>query len=86
MHLLNVFCECMHIYYCMEIIILTAEMLLTHGVENISRVVRHCNRKVASQVVTGIVTTENLCSEKEVMNLLILIMNKHMHRMKIQFI
>jgi hypothetical protein len=52
MHLLNVFCECMNIYYCMEIIILMAEMFLTHGVENISGVVRHCNKKVASQVVT----------------------------------
>jgi hypothetical protein len=40
MHLLNVFCECMHICYLMEIIILTTEMLQTHGVENISRVVR----------------------------------------------
>jgi hypothetical protein len=49
---LNAFCECMHICYLMEIIILTTEMLLTHGVENISGVVRHCNRKVASQVVT----------------------------------
>jgi hypothetical protein len=34
---------------------LTTEMLqllLTHGVENVSGVVSHCNRKVASQVVT----------------------------------
>jgi hypothetical protein len=30
----------MHICYLMEIIILTTEMLQTHGVENVSRVVR----------------------------------------------
>jgi hypothetical protein len=47
----------------MEIIILMVEMLLTHEVENISGTDKHCNRKVASEVVTGIVTTENLCSE-----------------------
>jgi hypothetical protein len=57
MHLLNVFCEYMHIYYCMEIIILTTEMMLTHGVENISGVVRHCKNKVVSQVVTCALTT-----------------------------
>ena len=42
----------------MEIIILMAEMLLTHEVENISGTVKHCNRKVASQVVTRIETTK----------------------------
>jgi hypothetical protein len=48
----------------MEIIILMAEMLLTHGVENILGTVRHCNRKFASPVVTGIVTTENFLFRK----------------------
>jgi hypothetical protein len=48
----------------MEIIILMAEMLLTHEVENISGTVKHCNRKVASQVVTGIETTENFMFRK----------------------
>jgi hypothetical protein len=52
MHLLNAFCECMNIYYCMEIIILMDEIFLNHGVENISGVVIHCNKKVASHVVT----------------------------------
>ena len=47
----------------MEIIILMFEMLLTHEVENISGTVKHCNRKAASEVVTVIVTTENLCLE-----------------------
>jgi hypothetical protein len=47
----------------MKIIILMFEMLLTHEVENISGTGKHCNRKVASEVVTGIVTTENFCSE-----------------------
>ena len=32
----------------MEIIILMDEMLLTHEVDNISGIVKHCNRKVAS--------------------------------------
>jgi hypothetical protein len=48
-------CECMHICYLMEIITLTTDMLqllLSHRVEYNSRVVRHCNRKVASQVIT----------------------------------
>jgi hypothetical protein len=65
--LLNVFCECMHISYWMEIIILTIEMLqllLIHGFENISRVVRHFNRKVAIQVVTWALTTWKFCSWK----------------------
>jgi hypothetical protein len=53
----------MYICFYMEIIILMVEMLLTHEVENISGTDKHCNRKVASEVVTGIVTTENLCSE-----------------------
>jgi hypothetical protein len=48
----------------MEIIILMAEMLLTHEVENISGTVKHYNRKVASQVVTGIVTTKNFMFRK----------------------
>jgi hypothetical protein len=43
----------------MEIIILMDEMLLTHEVENISGTIKHYNRKAASQVVTGIVTTKN---------------------------
>jgi hypothetical protein len=43
----------------MEIVILMVEMLLTHEVENILGIVKHCNRKVASEVVTGIVTIEN---------------------------
>ena len=47
----------MHICYCMEIIILMAEMFLTPEVENILGTVKHCNRKVTSQVVTGIETT-----------------------------
>jgi hypothetical protein len=47
----------------MEIIILMFEMLLTHEVENLSGIVKHCNRKDASEVVIGIMTTENLCSE-----------------------
>jgi hypothetical protein len=41
----------------MEIIILMSEMLLTHEVEKISGNVKHCNKKVASQVVPGIETT-----------------------------
>jgi hypothetical protein len=41
----------------MEIIILMVEILLTQEVENISGTVKHCNRKVASEVVPGIVTT-----------------------------
>ena len=41
----------------MEIIILMDEMLLTHEAENISGTVKHCNRKVTSQVVTGMETT-----------------------------
>ena len=48
----------------MEIIILMAEMLLTHEVENIAVTVKHCNRKVASQIVTGIETTENFMFRK----------------------
>jgi len=39
------------------------EILLTHEVENISGTDKHCNRKFASEVVTGIMTTENFCSE-----------------------
>jgi len=39
-------CECIHICYLMEIIILRIEMLQTHGVEKVSRVVRHCNTEV----------------------------------------
>jgi hypothetical protein len=46
------FCKYMHIYYCMEIIILMVEMLLTPEFENILGTVKHCNRKVTSQVVT----------------------------------
>jgi hypothetical protein len=45
------FSECMHILYFMEMIMLTTEMLcllLTHEVENISGVVRYCNKRVAS--------------------------------------
>jgi hypothetical protein len=41
----------------MEIIMLMAEMLPTPEVENIAGTVKHCNRKVASQVVTGVETT-----------------------------
>jgi hypothetical protein len=41
----------------MEIIILMDEMLITHEVENISGTIKHCDRKVASQVVTGIEST-----------------------------
>ena len=48
----------------MEIIILMAEMLLTHDVENISGIVKHCKRKVASQVVTGIETTKKFMFRK----------------------
>ena len=48
----------------MEMIILTTEMLLTHGVENISRVVRHCNRKFAIQVVTSALTIGNFMFRK----------------------
>jgi hypothetical protein len=48
----------------MQVSILMVEMLLTHEVENISRTVKHCNRKVASEVVTGIVTTENFMFRK----------------------
>jgi hypothetical protein len=47
----------MHIYYCMEIIMLMAEMLLTPEIENILGTVKHCNRKVTSQVVTRMETT-----------------------------
>jgi hypothetical protein len=43
----------------MEIIILMIEILLTQEVENISGTDKHCNSKVASEVVIGIVTTEN---------------------------
>jgi hypothetical protein len=42
--------ECMYIYYNIEIIILTAEMmrvLLTHEVENILGTIRYYNKKVA---------------------------------------
>ena len=53
----------MYICFYMEIIILMVEMFLTHEVENISGTVKHCNRKVASEVVIGIVTTENFYSE-----------------------
>ena len=48
----------------MEIIILMAKMLLTHEIENISGIVKHCNRKVASQVVTGIKITKNFMFRK----------------------
>ena len=47
----------MHIYYCMEIIILMDEMVLTHEVDNISGTIKHCKRKVTSQVVTRMETT-----------------------------
>jgi len=39
------------------------EMFLTHEIENISGTDKHCNREVASEVVTGIVTAESLCSK-----------------------
>jgi len=48
----------------MEVIILMLEMLLTHEVENISGTVKHCNRKFASEVVTGTVTTKNFMFKK----------------------
>jgi hypothetical protein len=60
----------------MEIIILMDEMLLTHEIENILGTVKHCNRKVARKVVTGIETTKNFIVQKiEIINLLLLIMN-----------
>jgi hypothetical protein len=59
-----------------------AEMLLAHGFEKISGNFKHYNKKVVGQVVTGIVTTKkNYVQKIEVMNLLLLIMNMHMHRM-----
>jgi hypothetical protein len=61
---MNEFCECMYICFCMEIIILMAEMLLTQEVENISGTVKHYSKKVASQVVTGIMTIENFMFRK----------------------
>jgi hypothetical protein len=48
----------------MEIIILMAKMLLTHEVENIAGTIKHCNRKVAGQVVTEIETAENFMFRK----------------------
>jgi hypothetical protein len=48
----------------LEIIILMDEMLLTREVENISGTVKHCNRKVASQVVIGIETTKKIMFRK----------------------
>ena len=68
----------------MEIIILMDKMLLTHELEIISGTVKHCIRKVASQVVTKIETTKKIMLKKnkiEIKNLLLLIMNMHMHRM-----
>jgi hypothetical protein len=53
----------MYICFYMEIIILMVEMLLTQEVENILGIVKDCNKKFASEVVTRIVTTENFCSE-----------------------
>jgi hypothetical protein len=47
----------MHIYYCMEIIMSMAEMLLTPEIENISGIVKHYNKKVTSQVVTRMEST-----------------------------
>jgi hypothetical protein len=49
---------CIYVFS-MELIILMADMLLNHEVENISGTVKHCKRKVVSQVVTGIETTKN---------------------------
>jgi hypothetical protein len=87
MHLMNVFCECMHIYYCMEINILMTEMLLTHGVVNISRVVRTLQQESCkSSSHMSIDYRKFFCSEKEVMNLLIVFMNMCMHRMIIHSI
>jgi hypothetical protein len=48
----------------MEIIIITDEMLLTRGLENISGAIRHYNRKVASELVIGIVTTQDFLFKK----------------------
>ena len=59
------FCKGIPLCYLMEIIMLTTEilqLLLTHRVEDNSRVVRHCNKKVASQVVTWALTTGILFS------------------------
>ena len=53
MHFLS---ACIYVFG-MEIIIVMAEMLLTHEVENISGIAKHCNKKVASHVVTRIETT-----------------------------
>jgi hypothetical protein len=39
-------------------------MFLTHGDENILGNVRHCNNKVASQVVTRIKTTKKFLLRK----------------------
>jgi hypothetical protein len=56
-------CACIYVFG-MEIIILMDEMLLTHEIDNISGTVKHCKRKVASQVVTGIETTKKFMFKK----------------------
>jgi hypothetical protein len=40
------------------------QLLLTHGFDNISMDVRHCNRKSASQIITWTLTTTKFMLRK----------------------